>query len=774
MFFLSAFSFGLISSLFISPSLILIVLNFALLFFIRKNQNSKLVFLAKALVIFQIAVFCGHLTIPQKPNSPLLARVENADKKTPFWIEGKIISSEKTLDGSKAVIKTNAFYDGDNRIEDKVKIIAYLPIDPPSPLYKFKSCLFLSLPKTRTNPNQFDYRKSLANKGIYLSGELKDKKLFSITKKNFSSTFLSRYKNHIRNLIIENCGNERGFVLALLLGERGLLNNKEEFSLIRSGLFHLIALSGLHIGIIILILYFFLTSLRINPFIIDLTLLIFLPLYALIVKDQPSVIRAIIMAFVFISARLLLRQNATFNSLLISFVIILAFNPYQIEDVGFQFTFLATLGIVALYKVKPQFFKESSLFDYLFKYFWIGLSAQLFTLPVIIFSFQRISIFSFFLTPFATIFLFPLLACGIIFIFGGSLIPYFNTFLLMIIKFFAKCFLILPVYASKIDFSSLFFPLPHFLYAFLFFVCIALIVYTKEKIKLIYSMLLLLFVALSFYFPDPFNKIDKNFFIALDVGQGNCSYIHYEKKNYLIDCPDTSYHSIPTSRSVIEPFLAFMKTKKIEGIFITHWDRDHSGSLKEIVRDLKVGFVAYPSCPAPPSEICNFIEGKGIKMMPLKKNDKLNIDKLKIEILHPDCNNTFYLSENNLSLVFRVSINNKNILFTGDIEKEGEKEIFESMFPFEKTDILIVPHHGAKNSLFIPFIDKISPKISLFSVGKNNRFNHPNKSVLNYYRSINSKILRTDKDGAILIIIDEKKIKHFTYANHPWEKNLLK
>lgn len=772
MFFLSAFSFGLVLSLFISPSLTLIAFNFALLLIIRKHQNSKILFVAKALFIFQIGLFCGHLTIPIKPNSPLLARVEKADKKTPFWIEGKIISSEKTLDGSKAVIKTDAFYDGDNRIEDKVKIIAYLPIDPPSPLYKFKGCLFLSLPKTKTNPNQFDYRKSLANKGIYLSGVLKEKSLFSITEKNFFSMFLSHYKNHLRNKIIENCGSERGIVLALLLGERGLLNNKEEFSLIRSGLFHLIALSGLHIGIIILILYFSLTSLKINPFFIDFAVLLFLPLLSLIVKDQPSVIRAITMAFVFISARLLLRQNATFNSLLISFVIILAFNPNQIKEVGFELTFLATLGIVTLYKVKPQLFKESSIFDYLFKYFWIGLSAQLFTLPVIVFSFQRISIFSFFLTPFATIFLFPLLAFGIIFIFGGSLIPYFNTFLLMVIKFFAKCFLILPDYASKIDFSSLFFPLPHFFYAFLFFACIAFIVFTREKIKLIYAMLLLFFVGLSFYFPDPFNKIYKNFLITLDVGQGNCSYIHYENKNYLVDCPDTSYHSIPTSRSVIEPFLAFMKTKKIDGIFITHWDRDHSGSLKEIVKDLKVGFVAYPSCPAPPSEIFNLLQGKGIRMIPLQRGEKININELNIEVLNPDCNTNFYLSENDLSLVFRVSINSKNILFTGDIEKEGEKEIFKSLFSLEKVDVLMVPHHGAKNSLFIPFIDKISPKISLFSVGKNNRFNHPNKSVLNYYKSINSKILRTDKDGAILTIFDKNNIRTFSYNTNPWEKEL--
>jgi len=393
---------------------------------------------------------------------------------------------------------------------------------------------------------------------------------------------------------------------------------------------------------------------------------------------------------------------------------------------------------------------------------------------MIVYAFNRISPFSFIFTSLATLFLFPLLAFGIVYIFGGSLIPYFNSFLVLFIKFFAKCFLLVPLYTSKLKMSSIFFPLPHLFYAFLFALCLILVVIIKSEKKLLFVLLLLILVFVSYYFPDPFNKTQNDFLATLDVGQGNCALLHFDNKNYLIDCADTSYHSIPTSRSIIEPFLSFMKIKKIDGIFLTHWDKDHSGSLKEIITDLKTDFVAFPNCPSPPSQIKDFLSNTKIKQIYLQRGDNFDLKKAKVEIFHPQCNSENTLSENNLSLVFSILIDDKILLFAGDIEKEGEKDITESQISLKKADILMAPHHGAKNGLFAPFVSKVSPKIALFSVGKDNRFNHPNPSVLDYYRSINTKIFRTDKDGAILMILDDEKIKSYRYSTSPWENCLVK
>jgi len=769
----SALSCGLLLSPILSSSFILAFVTIFFLILARKKSSNNFILALQVLFFFQFGLIIGSFSLNEPPHSLLYKKVKNSGKKVPVWIEGKVLSSEITLDGSRAVIETEAFYDGDERIEDRIKIISYLPIEPPQPYSRFKGCFFLSLPKTKTNPGQFDYRKSLNDRGIYLNSELKEKSLYTTVSKNYFFYYLSKYKNYLRTKIVEKCKNESGIVLALLLGERGMLKDKEELALLRSGLFHLIALSGLHIGIVILIFYFLFGLMHLNPYISDILLLFFLLLYTLIVKDQPSVNRAVLMAFIFILARMAGRQNAKYAPLLISFSILIFFNPLQIRDVGFQLTFIATLGIISLYDSKIKFFRDATVLNSLFTLFWIGLSAQIFTFPVLVYAFQRINPLSFLLTPLTLPFLFPLLASGILFIFGGSLIPFFNSFLLLLIQFFAKCFLLIPLYGSKTSLSSLFFPLPHFFYALVFGLLLILIVLTKEKKKLIFSLLFILFIIISFFFPNPFQKIKKDFLVTLDVGQGNCSLLHFKEKNYLIDCADTSYHSVPTSRSIIEPFLARFNIRQLDGIFITHWDKDHCGSLKDLISDLKVGFIASAPCPPPPSDIKDSILKKHIKTLLLKRGDVVDLKEAKLEVIHPDCNSAFLSSDNNLSLVFSILLDEKNILITGDIENDGLKEIFESNIPLQPVDILFVPHHGAKNSLFVPFLNKIPPHVALISAGKNNRFNHPNPSVINYFSSIGSKIVRTDRDGAILITFERNETKIFEYCETPWEKAIF-
>ncbi|MCX7830602.1 MAG: DNA internalization-related competence protein ComEC/Rec2, partial [Acidobacteria bacterium] len=527
----------------------------------------------------------------------------------------------------------------------------------------------------------------------------------------------------------------------------------------------------LHIGIIIFILYFIFVSFRFNPFIADFAVLSFLSLYFLIVKDQPSVVRAVIMAFIFIISRMFSRQSISLNSIAIALVIMLAFNPLQINDAGFQLTFLATIGIVSLYPARPKFFRENSLWDYIFKLFWIGFSAQIFTTPVLVYSFQRISPLSFFATPIATLFLIPLLAFGIIFIFGGSLFPFINSILLFMMKIFAKFFLAVPFYFSKFTFSSLFFPRPHLIYIFLFAFCLFFIIFFKNRIY--YALIFIFLVITSYNFPNPFQKIRNDCLITMDVGQGNCSLLHCGGKNYLIDCADTSYHSLPTARSVIEPLLSFFNITKIDGIFLTHWDKDHSGSLKEILTDIKIGFVAFAARPDPNLEMADYLSKKQIKKLSLGRGDTIKLEGLFIDIYNPDFKENV-LNENNLSLVFSAQIRSQNIIFTGDIEKEGQKDIFENALNLNKASIFYVPHHGAKNSFFPPFIQKINPEIAIISVGKNNRFNHPNPIVLNYYKSMGSKILRTDNDGAILIVFRNDNPSIFKYSNSKWEKEIFK
>ncbi len=755
-----------------SPLIILSVFPFLINFIlILPKYNQILKKIAVALFLFQSAIFIGKFTMPEYKEGILIKKVASSESKLPVWIKGKVISSEISTDGSRAVLETQSFFDNETEIKEKVKIQCFLPMKPPLPGSKFKASLLLSLPKEKTNIGQFDQKEYLSWKGIHLYGELKDERLFTLLKKPLFHQF-KNYRNFLRNRIIEECGTESGIVLSLLLGERNLLTQDEQLSLVRSGLFHLIALSGLHIGIVIWVLYFFFSLLKIHPFTSDILTLFFLPIFALLVKDQPSVLRAIFMASFFIIGKILLRVGTPLRSILISAVALLLINPFQIMDAGFQLTYISTLGIILLYKVMPKVFKEGSFWDYIFKMLFISISAQLFTLPILIVSFQRVSLISFILTPIASIPLFPLLAIGILFLFGFSLIPFVSSFLLILIKFLAKLFIFVPQFSSQFHLSSLFFPLPHFIYLIAFIIVIFFLVLPKVKKKTVLVILLFLILIFAYLFPNPFEKPITDSLIVSDIGQGNCAILILNKKVYLIDCGDTSYNSLPTSRGIIEPTLSHLRIKEIEGIFITHWDKDHSGSLKELTRDLKVNFVAFPECPEIKDEVKNFLIKEKVRMVKLKRGDSITIESSIVNVEHPVCRGES-LSDNDLSLVLSMVINGRKILFTGDIEKEGERSLYGNV-NFGKVDILMVPHHGAKNALFQPLIERLSPQFSVFSVGRYNRFGHPNKRVIDYYNSIKTRILRTDKDGSLLFKLNSRKLTPIKYRDFQFDDEIRK
>lgn len=146
---------------------------------------------------------------------------------------------------------------------------------------------------------------------------------------------------------------------------------------------------------------------------------------------------------------------------------------------------------------------------------------------------------------------------------------------------------------------------------------------------------------------------------------------------------------------------------------------------------------------------------KNINLIVVNKGQRLNIEKdLYFDILWPDKSNL--ISENSInnnSLVFKLNYKNFSCLFTGDIEKLAEEKIFQEYEKTLKSTVLKVPHHGSKTSSTLNFVKAVSPKISLIGVGEKNKFGHPDQDVIERLKDIGSKILRTDKNGEIIILV---------------------
>ena len=186
-----------------------------------------------------------------------------------------------------------------------------------------------------------------------------------------------------------------------------------------------------------------------------------------------------------------------------------------------------------------------------------------------------------------------------------------------------------------------------------------------------------------------------------------------------------------------------------------HGDYDHMGEVINLVNDFKVDNVIF-NCGEYndlENELINVLDKKHIEYYSCIK--ELNIDEYKLQFL----NTVEYDNENDNSSVIYLNYNNYKFLFMGDASTTREKDILEK-YNLNNIDVLKIGHHGSKTSSSKTFIDKISPKYSIISVGKNNRYGHPNDSVLNNLEG--SKIYRTYEDGSIMFKIKSNKLKKET------------
>jgi len=159
-------------------------------------------------------------------------------------------------------------------------------------------------------------------------------------------------------------------------------------------------------------------------------------------------------------------------------------------------------------------------------------------------------------------------------------------------------------------------------------------------------------------------------------------------------------------------------------------------------------------------KLLEIVEKKNINVIEVKRGDRIYFDKYTyIDILWPNEKQIEENILNNNSIVMKLNYGNFKMLFTGDIEAGAEAEI-ENLYKntnYLEADVLKVAHHGSKTSSSVNFLELVKPKIALIGCGKDNKYGHPNKSVLNRLEKLKTKIYRTDENGEISLYINKKR-----------------
>lgn len=569
--------------------------------------------------------------------------------------------------------------------------------------------------------NLFNYRKYLLSKNVKLIG---DNVSVSLVSKN--NNFLYKIKNKIIYHIDKY--KSKNYLRLFILGDNSYMEDGIIKTYRNIGISHLFSISGMHVNFFVVILNFLLKKVKRKDAIIVLFLLFLL----FLTNYTESLLRCTFFIILSDINKLFKLKIKSIYLLVITAFILLFINPYLIYSVGFLFSTIITFFIILSRNLmkKKGYIKKSIIMSSI---------CFLASIPIISSSFFKVNL----LTPVFNVIFIPIVSL-IIFPFGilTFILPFLDNAYFMLTSFLEK----LANFTFNINMFTFALSKTNMAIIFLYYLFLYLMIKKNKKYILLY--LVLLFININSRF-----LIIKPFVTFLDVGQGDSNIIVMPGgKTILIDTAGSYNISGKIVNNRLIPYLNSIGINKIDYLILTHGDYDHMGEAINLVNNFKVEKVIF-NCGE-----YNDLEKELIKVLDKKKIKyyscikELNIDKNKLYFL----NNKDYGNENDNSSVIYTELNNYKFLFMGDAGIEVEEDIIEK-YNLSDIDVLKVGHHGSKTSSSKEFINEVNPKYSIISVGKNNRYGHPNDSVLDNLE--NSKIYMTDKDGSIMFKINNNKLQ---------------
>lgn len=590
-----------------------------------------------------------------------------------------------------------------------------------------------SIPYNNTIPNTFNYKKYLYNNKIYVTFQANDLSIIN------EVSLMNKIKNKFINKIEEIEG-ANSYLYAFVLGETDYIDNDVYQTYQKNGVTHLFAVSSSNISLLVLILNKFLQKMKVKEIICDIIVVLFLGFYVFMIGFSASVVRgSLLFVFLLINKRLSLKLD-TIIVLYLVFLVLIIINPFYVYDLGFVYSFTTSLGLIL--------FSKKIVGNYIMKLIKVSFIAFLFSMPITLYNFYEINI----LTVINNIIIVPLVS---VILFPLTILTFVFPFLDFLLAFGVNVLESLNEWLDKLSIMMI---VPKVNMLFIIFYYLAIYLVYKKSWKYLLVIFMIIFIYKTLPYLD-----NNNYIYFLDVGQGDASLIvgnnrsyaimvdtggkvSYEKEEWRIR--DKEFKNINN----IITFLKSLGINKLDLLIVTHGDFDHIGEGTLLVNKFKVDKVIFNH------DNCNDLELNLIEVLEKKKIkyyqniDNLNIGDNEIYFL----NYKMYDNENDNSNVIYVKLDNIKLLLMGDAGINVESDLLDK-YKLDDISILKVGHHGSKTSSSKNFITNISPKYGVISVGRNNRYGHPNKEVLdNLDEAI---IYRTDYHGTIVFKVKNNKLK---------------
>lgn len=597
----------------------------------------------------------------------------------------------------------------------------------------------------KTNPSDFDRRAyMLARKQIY-SFYAQD--VYVSERKLGLNTFLQDIKQKVCDTYYKIMPpKEAGVMCGMMLGETENIDDSTVDLYKKTGIYHVIAISGLHITLLggVLLKMFS----RFGRGKGRAVVAILLGCYCLMTGCSPSAVRAVIMFYIMLVGGYLFYDYDLISSAALSACVLLLYSPYYLFDAGFQLSFCAVFAIGAVMDFADTYKKYAKAINAV----GINIAVDIVTKPVSMFHFYYIAPFSivanFMLVPLMTLavgFGFIIALTGFVNVTAARIIAIPVVIILKVVEIWCGMFTALP-------FSTVVTGRPPLLLLALY--AFVLIIAYNCIIKGCFKYILTLMTAVGCALPVMYTaECFKNPTITfLNVGQGDCAVGIGRNYCFVIDggagAPLGGYGN---GKKVLLPYLMYSGIDRIDAVFISHTDSDHIGGILEIMGSVDIDSIYLPEIYDNNDnykQLTMLAKCYGVDLVYMKEGTSLVLNETdKIECLYPSSDNPYF--ENNCSMVNKFVCEKGSVLFTGDIESDAEKLMCKTNVNV-RADVLKLAHHGSEDSNTSEFIETVKPSLAVASA-KKSVYGHPGKEVISRLNDMQVPYYITESDGAISI-----------------------
>ena len=538
------------------------------------------------------------------------------------------------------------------------------------------------------------------------------------------------------------------FVRALLLGDDSGLDYVTDTALKISGIRHVIAVSGLHVAILYTILRFVTLNRRVFTALLGFPALF---VFAAVAGFTPSVSRACIMVALMLASQLLDREYDSPTALAFAALVMLVRNPLVISSISFQMSVACVAGILLFNEkiagwltAKVGQTKGKSLKARCLRWFVssvsISLSAVALTTPMSAYYFGTVSLIGI-LTNLLTLWAVSLAFYGVVAVVllslfwlkGAGLLAWLVAWPVRYVVAAAKLlskFPLAAVYTKSIYIV---------LWLIFVYVLLAVFLFGEKRSPRVLGCCAAMGLCLALLISWTEHSFSRVHFTALDVGQGQCLILHTGDKTFLIDCGGSNDEI--AANTAAETLLSRGVTH-LDGIILTHGDRDHAGGIPYLLTRIDTDFILYPATTdtAYAATLTANCTGQAIAV---SQDLLLTLAEGKMTVFGP----VFAAEGNENSLCVLFERENCAILVTGDRGRVGESILLLEDLP--QVDLLMAGHHGSKYSTGSELLEAVQPETVFISVGSN-AYGHPAQETLARLLSYGCRVYRTDLQGNLI------------------------